>query len=142
MAKDIIRPYPKTVAKCLKWLKDQEETNERNKTIEILENIIKEFDPNKNGNFYMVSMPEKNFGRYIDFLEKISEQCSGCRFWEKSSIPSWSDEKDRGFCVGFCERVPFDSRDMTKTQIAFGGCGHDGSCVTGESFGCIHYEKK
>lgn len=48
------------------------------------------------------------------------------------------DTKD--FTVGTCDREPFDIRTM-RSGDATVQCGHDGGMITGENFGCIHWEE-
>lgn len=59
--------------------------------------------------------------------------CRTCLHWTDT------EEHPGGFHIGVCDAAPFDSREMKVDDMAFGGCGHDGSIVTGEGYYCRKY---
>jgi len=68
----------------------------------------------------------------------MDKLCKNCIKWEKrdSSAMKWTD-----VITGYCLQSPFDVRNMKSDQCTV-FCGHDGGIITGENFGCIHWESK
>lgn len=65
-----------SVQDCITWLNGQEQSEERDRTVAMLEDIKSHYErngkkPEQQGDFYLVAMSKKNFVAYMKILNAI-----------------------------------------------------------------------